>query len=253
MANLSIEVHGSGDPILFIHGLGGTSNVFTPQVDVLSRFFTCLRPDLPGAGRSPLSGRISIESLVTAALDVIDAAEGQRPVHLIAHSMGTVIAQHLALRAPQKVRTLSLIGPLHAPTDVVRQAVRARAAIARTEGMRPIADAIVQGGIAADTRAHLPAVAAFVREIIMRQDAEGYACHCEALAAAEPAQLGQIAQPTLLITGDEDSTSPAMAVAGLARQMPRARLKILSRCGHWASLERPLEVSEALIGFLTGG
>jgi 3-oxoadipate enol-lactonase len=249
---IAIEISGAGDPVLFIHGLGGTSNVFGPQVNVLSRFFTCIRFDLPGAGLSPLGKARTISDLVTSALAVLDQADVKKPVHIVAHSMGTVIAQHLALRATTHVRSLSLIGPVHAPADAGRKGLEARAATARTEGLTGIADQIVAGGTSADTKAHRPEVAAFVRELVMRQSAEGYARHCEALARVEAADVSQILVPALLITGDEDNTSPSPASAALANKFPNSELLILDRTGHWTTLERPGEVNQALMNFLFG-
>ncbi len=51
---VAVEVDGDGDPVLMIHGLGGTSNVWTPLLPALTRFRT-IRPDLPGSGRSSAS------------------------------------------------------------------------------------------------------------------------------------------------------------------------------------------------------
>ena len=51
----------------------------------------------------------------------------------------------------------------------------------------------------------------------MRQDAEGYAGNCEALAAAQPADIGRIACPTLLVTGEEDGVAPPSNVRAMAR------------------------------------
>ena len=158
------ETHGQGDPVILVHGLGGTANVFGPQVGVLQRFFRCVRPDLPGSGRSPAAGPLSIELLVDHVMAVMKSA-GIEAAHFVGHSMGTVICQHLAVRAPEVVRSLALIGPIHAPADAGRTALRDRAARARAEGMVPIADTIVQGGTSADTKAHRPEVAALVREI----------------------------------------------------------------------------------------
>lgn len=248
--DLFIETSGSGDPVLFVHGLGGTVNVFGPQVAVLSRFFTCHRFDLPGAGRSVSSGEDSIEALVDAALAVLDHIGATGSVHVVAHSLGTVVAQHLALRAPDRVRSLSLIGPVHAPGQAGRDGLRVRAAKARTEGLVEIADQIVAAGTSAETKAVRPEVAAFVRELIMRQDAEGYARHCEALAAAEAADVARIGAPVLLVTGDEDNTSPAPACTALAGKFGDAKFVILGRTGHWATLERPGQVSEAIVNFL---
>jgi 3-oxoadipate enol-lactonase len=247
---LAFEISGTGDPVLFIHGLGGTGNVFGPQVGVLSRFFTCVRYDLPGAGLSGLGNAKTIDDLVSSALQVLEQAEVTEPVHVVAHSMGTVVAQHLALRASAKIRSLSLIGPVHAPADAGRKALEARAAKAREEGMVGVADQVVAGGLSADTKAHRPEVAAFVRELIMRQDAEGYARHCEALATAHAADVAAIKSPTLLITGDEDNTSPAPASAQLSNKFVDSELIILHRTGHWTTLERPSEVNQALVNFL---
>lgn len=246
---LAVEVHGNGDPVLLVHGLGGTSNVFGPQVGVLSRFFQCIRPDLPGSGRSPADGPLSIAGLAEAIEGVMDE-RGLDRVHLVGHSLGTIVCQHIAVRRPNRVRSLALIGPLHAPPDAARPVIRDRATKARAEGMVGIADAIVQGGTSADTKANRPEVAALVREILMRQDPEGYARTCEALAAAEPADVSRIACPTLLVTGDEDGTAPPTAVRALHRKIAGSSLRLLDRCGHWTTFERPAEVNEALMNFL---
>ncbi len=246
---LAVEVHGNGDPVLLVHGLGGTSNVFGPQVGVLSRFFQCIRPDLPGSGRSPADGPLSIAGLAETIEGVMDE-RGLDRVHLVGHSLGTIVCQHIAVRRPNRVRSLALIGPLHAPPDAARPVIRDRATKARAEGMVGIADAIVQAGTSADTKANRPEVAALVREILMRQDPEGYARTCEALAAAEPADVSRIACPTLLVTGDEDGTAPPTAVRALHRKIAGSSLRLLDRCGHWTTFERPAEVNEALMNFL---
>ena len=114
----------------------------------------------------------------------------------------------------------------------------------------PVADAIVAGGTSADTKAHRPEVAALVREILMRQDAEGYALTCEALAKVQPADASKITCPTLLITGDEDGTAPPPRVKALTASISGAKMQILDRCGHWTTFERPAEVNTALLNFL---
>lgn len=252
MAGIFVESVGAGDPVLFIHGLGGTSNVFGPQVGVLSRYFACHRFDLPGAGLSPDDGAASIDAMADAAITVLDQVGASGRVHVVAHSMGTVVAQHLALRVPERVRSLALIGPIHAPGEVARTGLRARAASARADGLTDIADQIAAAGLSADTKAHRPELAALVREFIMRQLPEGYARHCEALAGAEAAEVARIGVPTLLITGDEDGTSPPPAAAALTAQFAQGSLTILPATGHWATIERPGTVNGLLVNFLIG-
>src|SRR6185503_2025004 len=96
------------------------------------------------------------------------------------------------------------------------QALRDRAAKARAEGMVAIADATVQIGTSAETKAHRPEVAAFVRELVMRQDAEGYALICEAISAIEAADLSGVRCPALVVTGDEDATAPPAVARSVA-------------------------------------
>jgi pimeloyl-ACP methyl ester carboxylesterase len=246
--DLAVEIHGNGDAVMMVHGLGGTSNVFTPQADTLSRYFRVIRPDLPGSGRSRATGQLSIQGLADAVLSVMDR-NGIESAHLAGHSMGTIICQHLAVKRPSAVRSLALIGPLAAPPDAGRPNIRARAEKARTEGMIGIADAIVQGGTSAATRACRPEVAALVREFLMRQDAEGYALSCEALAEAQAAPVESLKIPALLITGSDDAVSPPPAVKALARRIQSSRTLILSGCGHWTTVEAATQVTEALLNF----
>jgi pimeloyl-ACP methyl ester carboxylesterase len=72
------------------------------------------------------------------------------------------------------------------------------------------------------------------------------------LAAAEAADVRRIACPTLLVTGDEDAVAAPSAVRAMAEQIGGARVVILNRCGHWATLERAAECSAALKEFLAG-
>jgi pimeloyl-ACP methyl ester carboxylesterase len=245
---IAVEIHGNGDPLVMVHGLGGTSNVFGPQAEVLSKYFRVIRLDLPGSGRSPASGAVSIDSLVEAVIGVVDR-NGARPAHLVGHSMGTIVCQHLAVKYPDAVRSLALIGPLAAPPEAARPNIRARAEKARAEGMAGIADAIVQGGTSAHTKAAKPEVAACVREFLMRQDPEGYALSCEALADAQPAAVESLKVPALLLTGTEDGTSPPAAVRALANRIPGSRMVVFNACGHWTTVERASEVTEALVNF----
>src|ERR1700685_3833795 len=95
VGKILMEIDGEGPTILFAHGLGGTSNSFHALLGALQGF-RCLRPDLPGSGRSPTPfGKLTIEGLVEAIVEVIRTV-GAAPVHLVAHSMGTLIGQRLA-------------------------------------------------------------------------------------------------------------------------------------------------------------
>ena len=246
------EVDGEGEAVVCVHGLGGSSNHWTPLMPVLARQ-RVLRIDLPGSARSArVEGALSIERNVQAVLSAC-ARLGVERAHFVGHSMGTIVCQHLALEAPALVRSLALFGPLLAPPDAGRDGLRARAAKARAEGvagMQAIADAIVAAATSADTRSQRPLAVAIVRETLMRQDPDGYARNCEALAEAQPAAVERIEVPTLLVTGDEDGVAPPQAVRALGERIAGSRVAIYSRCGHWHSFERPEESARDLREFL---
>ena len=76
---------------------------------------------------------------------------------------------------------------------------------------------------------------------ILRQDPEGFAQSCEALASAKGADLRLLNCPTLVVTGEEDPIAPPGAAQGLAERIKGAKLKTLPRCGHWTPIEQPKE------------
>ena len=246
---MAVEIRGDGEPVVMIHGLGGTSNTFTPVLAALARHRT-IRFDLPGSGRSHrVEGPLSLQLFVERALLVMQRTGVER-AHVVAHSMGTIVATHLAAMEPGKVTSLTLFGALLAPSELARAAIRARAAEARKGDMQPIADALLHSSVSAETRAKRPAAAAFVRESLMRQDPEGYARSCEALAEMLPADTSRIGCPALLVTGDEDVVAPPQAVRMMGERIPGSRVEVLRGCGHWAPVEKPEECTRLLNRFL---
>jgi pimeloyl-ACP methyl ester carboxylesterase len=211
---------------------------------------------MPGSARSQrVEGPLTIERFVETLLSVCSRLNVTR-AHWVGHSLGTIVCQHVAVAAPKLVRSIALFGPLIAPPEAARMAIRARAAKARAEGtagMHEIALGLVNVAISADTRQRSPLAVAFVRESLMRQDADGYARTCDALAEASPAAVERIEAPVLLVTGDEDGVAPPQQVRALAERLHSAkstRVVVLSRCGHWTPIERPEECARELRDFL---
>jgi 3-oxoadipate enol-lactonase len=249
---LAIEVDGDGEPVVMIHGLGGTTNTFTPLLSAFARYKR-VRFDLPGSGRSNrVEGPLSLEKFLEATKQAFATAKIEK-AHVVAHSMGTIVAQHLAAAEPDKVKSLALFGPLLAPPEPARANIRARAAKARQEGMRGIADVLVQGSTSSETKQKRHAAVAFVRESLMAQDPEGYARSCEALAEMQPADTLRIVCPTLLVTGDEDAVSPPQSVRMMGQRIAGSRVEIIRGCGHWTPVERSDECIQLLKQFYETG
>jgi 3-oxoadipate enol-lactonase len=249
--NLAVEVEGDGQAVVCIHGLGGSSNNWTPVLPAFEGM-KVVRPDLPGSARSalpsqPLSIELYVETLAGALGEL-----GISKAHVVAHSMGTIVAQHLAIKHPELVKSLALFGPLLAPPEQGRAGIHARAALSREKGIagvQEIADAIVKGATSAETKARRPAAIALVRESVMRQSPEGYAQSCEALAGAQAADIEKIVVPTLLVTGDEDGVGQPAAVKAMGERIAGSKVTVLSGSGHWTTFEKPAECAEELKAF----
>lgn len=233
---LVCDVAGQGEPVVMIHGLGGTSNTFQPLMDVVSGFHV-IRPDMPGSGRTAMPPEALSIVGHAAAVTRLLRDMGIARAHFVGHSMGTLVCQLIASTAPHKVASLTLFGALTEPAEAARIGLRARAGVARTDGMAGIADQIIAATLAPRTHRENPAAVAFVRESILRQPPEGYAHSCEALANATRADLARISAPTLLVTGDCDPVAPVSMAQILSDGIAGAALTVLDRCGHWGTIE----------------
>ncbi|WP_282606123.1 alpha/beta fold hydrolase [Pelagibius sp. Alg239-R121] len=245
LGSMVSEITGDGAAVVLIHGLGGSSNSFQPLMSAL-RGFRAIRPDLPGAGRSAIRpGLAGLKGLAAAVAEML-RAQAIAEAHFVGHSMGTVICQELAVSQPDLVKSMTLFGPILEPPAAAREALKVRAEEARKNGMSGIADMVSTASLSAKTKDTNSAVAAFVRESLMRQDPAGYARHCEALADMEPPDHDAISCPTRLVTGAEDVVAPPKMGENLAARIAGAELHVLPNCGHWTMMEMPSESAEHL-------
>jgi 3-oxoadipate enol-lactonase len=263
---MAVDTRGEGETIVFVHGLGGSMNAWTPLLPALGRF-RCVRPELPGAGRSskahaladtsPTRGQLSVQTHVDALLRVCSVL-GITQAHFVGHSFGTVIALHLAAQEPARVKSLALFGAMAEPGAALRDNMPVRAAAAREQGMFDIAEGISQFALSPSSRDTQPVTVAYVREGVAGQDAEGFARNCMALSQAQSARLDLVRCPTLIVNGDEDLVTPLSGARQLADRLnanasgatPPARVEVLPRCGHWPMLERSQESQRVLRDFL---
>jgi pimeloyl-ACP methyl ester carboxylesterase len=106
---LAYEVVGEGPPVLFIQGVGVHGRGWLPQVEALSSGFRCLFFDNRGMGGSqPLTTPLTVEQMADDARALL-ACQGWESAHVVGHSLGGPIALELALSAPERVRSLSLL------------------------------------------------------------------------------------------------------------------------------------------------
>lgn len=247
--NLFVEVAGEGPAVVFVHGLGGTTNFYQLPAQALAEDHTAVRFDLSGHGRSPLHGVPTIAGWADDLEALLDEL-GLESAAVVGHSMGTLIAAHFAATRPRRTTRLALIGPVREQPAAAKQATRDRARTVREGGMRAVADTIVGAATSEETRRSRPLAAALVRELLLAQPPEGYARACEALAAATTPDFGAITAPALLLAGSDDKVSPPAVSEEIAGALGGARVTVLDGVGHWHAVEAPGAVTDALRAFL---
>lgn len=232
----------SGMTIVFLGSLGSDRSMWQPQVDDLGSDHRTVALDLRGHGESPApSGPYSVPELAEDVLAKLAALELDA-VHIVGLSLGGAVAQQIALTAPERVATLSLL--CTSAKFGEPQPWLDRAATVRTSGTASIADAVVERWFTlglADSDTDLVDRA---RAMVTNTDDEGYAACCEALAGWDSrAELPGVTAPTLAIAGAQDPATPPPHLQIIADAIPGARIEILDPGAHLVNLEQSSVVS----------
>lgn len=261
---LSVAEAGAGQrPLLIVHGFTGAKEDFTPWLGQLADAgWHAVAPDLRGHGASSKPAEEAAYSFEIMAADMFTLADTltwERFV-LLGHSMGGMIAQIMALSAPQRLEGLILMDTAHGPLDTLDPAlVQAAVSIVRTQGIDALAS------ILADREG--PLVTAAHRRLLAEE--AGYAHFCDrkfrdtspAAYAAMATVFGTTADrledlrglprelPVLVIVGEQDQPflGPSKRMAAAVGQ---SSLEVIPDAGHCPQFENSEAWWQALATFL---
>ncbi len=249
---LAFEVEGGAGPrVLLIMGLGMRGALWRPQIEALSPEHRVATYDHLGLGGSePPARRPTIRGMARDALRVLDAL-GWQAAHVVGVSMGGMIAQEVVLRAPARVRSLTLIathaGGFRAALPPLPGIVRfVQANTTGPEGrIRALAQLLYTPEFLAARGARLDARLA--QMVGARAPAAVVLGHLEAVARHRALQrLGQISAPTLVVRPGRDILIRAHNSDVLARRIRGARLLRLDDAGHGLTFEKARELNDAI-------
>jgi pimeloyl-ACP methyl ester carboxylesterase len=235
-------VHGTGRPVLVLHGAGvdhrEVEACFEPLLDGvpgLRRIY----PDLPGMGRTDAPGTLrSADDVLDTLLAFADAVTDGTPYLLVGHSAGAYYARAMAARHRSEVVGLALVCPLlPGVRDVPEHRVVAGAGDLGDEDFRGYFVVQTPGMLERYER-HVAPAAALVDEVALQRIGERW----ELTPDGAPPYAG----PTLVVAGRLDSTVGYAASVHLLDTHPRASLAVLDGAGHALPHERP-EVLGALL------
>ena len=250
------RVGGEGEPLLLVHGLGGSGENWIEVLPELVRRHRVLVVDLPGhAGSEPLPNGATTGDFAVAAARVLEAEGVERAV-VAGHSFGGLVALRLAHSRPDLVRALLLISPAGIATSsrLIEALVIAAATIRpgrivarfhhrwgahvwyRRAVFRPW---FVSDAVPLSARATHGLLADQIRHTNTR--AAG-----RAMVAGDPRRdLGRVTCPVVVLWGARDAQLPLEDAFEYARRL-RARLRLVADCGHLVIVERPRAVLDAL-------
>ena len=240
---LAVSVAGAGDLVLFLHGIRGNRHNWELQLEAFSKHFRAAAWDARGYGDSDdYEGPLAFDDFTADVLRVSDHLEARR-LHLVGLSMGGRIARNFALRHPERVKTLTLVGTtpgFDALTPEQVQKFVAERRNATPESLRRLLGSKARGGAFEDL---MQSVAA-VRE-------KPYLKTLEASVAQDRASpLEDIRAPTLVVAGSEDSVYPLPIARDMARRIPGAELAVIEGAGHLVNLEQPERFNDIVLAFL---
>ena len=235
----------AGAPIIFVHGLGATAQVFDALLPAFETSYFVVRFDLRGHGRS---GRGNVVSLADWADDldrILDSLPASS-ASFVADGLGALILEHFVATRPNRVDRLVLINPLRGLDNEARGRFLDRAGQVRLQGLGDLADdpesdfgsAKLQDPVAVERR----------KAMVEAQPPERYAQACETIAASHTSDLRNVETPVLILSGSAAFNSSN--AAQLLETLPNASLQVLDGVGDWPALEFPGDVAVRIKTFL---
>ncbi len=251
------EVHGTGEPLLLIEGLGYATWMWYRQLEEFSRDFRVIIFDNRGVGKSDKPDiPYSIEMMAADAAGLLRALDIQQ-AHVLGVSMGGFIAQALAIGYPELVHTLILVCTSHGGRRAIPAPPETIKAMLNEEGLPP-REALRQAMRPAFGPGYLAQHPEELEKIIEWRLAEPtprYAWQRQfnaILGADLEGKLSEIQAPTLILTGDADRVVPMANSERLHKAIADSVLEVFPGGGHLFFLEQAPAFNRRVLEFLKG-
>ena len=248
--NLYYEEQGTGEPLLFIHGLGSSGLDWELQAAAFSPQYRVITLDLRGHGRSDKpAGPYTMSQFAGDAAALLQSLS-ITSAHVVGLSLGGGVAFQLAIDQPALVRSLTIVNS--APEMILRTfreklAIWQRLAIVRLMGLPKMA-AVLAPRLFPNPE-HEPLRRLFAERFAQNHQPAYLASLRALIGWSVTDRLGEITCPTLVITADQDYTPVALKEAYVAK-LPNARLAVIPNAHHATPMERPEAFNTVLAEFL---
>ena len=240
------ETMGGGEPLLLVHGLMATGEIFGPIIDALARRHTVVVPDLRGHGRSMhLEGPLTVEQLVRDLIRVIAHLDILR-TDVLGYSQGGAVALQIAHDHPEQVRRLVLVNAFAHNGLTVRERLENRVSLwaLRLLGTGTLAR-IAARAVAGEGKPLRPEQARRLRQMMASSNRKRSVEEMRAMISFDARPwLEVIGSPALIIRGSEDTAVPRPHAEMLAGGIQDAQLVVIEGAGHALVWTHPKELVE---------
>lgn len=234
-------------PIVFLHGVGSTKVVWTPQLAHFSASRRAIALDYPGYGDSDPRDGSGHDLYAAAILEALDALKVGR-AHICGLSLGGVVAIALNHQAPDRCASL-ILADSFAWHPEGREIHDRSVAASRSIGMRALAEARAPTLLGDQAS---PKLLADIVETMASIAPDAYRQGAGAVWLADQRdRAAEIDCPTLVLVGDEDRITPPKLSEELADLIPGASLEEIVGAGHLSNVEQPVTFNLAVEAFLS--
>jgi 3-oxoadipate enol-lactonase len=247
----TLEGPATAPVVTLSHSLATDLTMWEPQARALAARYRVLRYDTRGHGGTDVPpGSYSLEQLADDVRALLDALEIDR-THFVGLSMGGMIGQTLALKAPRRLTSLVLCDTSSRVPPEAKAIWDERIGIAETQGMEPLVEPTLARWLTPPFRERRADVAETVRGMIRRTPPGGYAGCSHAIAALDLTdRLPAIKLPTLIVVGEDDPATTVAVSRVIHEQINGSQLVILKSASHLSNLEQPEAFTAAVTEFL---
>jgi pimeloyl-ACP methyl ester carboxylesterase len=249
------EVHGEGDPVLLVAGLGADHRAWGLQTEAFREHHRVIVFDNPGVGQTEGPGGAYTTELFAETAGELLRALGVERAHVVGASMGGTIAQQLALRYPQLVRSLSLHCTWGRADGQLTAIMRSWQAYARAVPLLELCRQcwlwVFTVGWYNDRQDELARLERQVLEAEHPQTPDAFCRQAEACVAHDALdRLGEVEVPTMISVGDRDVLTPPHHAYAIKDRMPGARVRMWKQMGHAPFWEIPDEFNRVQLEFM---